>query len=97
MPSGDYTWGATISKNMQSLEGDYLFAMITDGGCDITTNNAGLSVKWGVYAPVEGGGMSDCRAKGEIKFTSWASVSEERKAAKRIARSTLNALEKAYS
>ena len=81
-------------KGKMILEGDYLFAVVQSGGKDISTVNEGLSVLWHVCAPVEGGGVSDCRAQGEIAFSDWANVEAEYATAKRLAKSALIALEK---
>ena len=91
MPDYKFHWSG---MNGMTLEGDHLFAVVQSGGKDISTIDEGLSVVWYVCAIIKGGGMSDCRAKGEITFTNWENVEAEYQAAKRLAKSTLVALEK---
>lgn len=92
----DYKWHWARLGQML-LNGEHLFAVVQAGGKDISTVNEGVSVLWQVCAPVEGGSMTDCRARGEIKFTSFETTEAEFATAKRLAKSTLNALEKAFT
>tara|TARA_R110000772_G_scaffold45492_1_gene104212 strand:- start:2975 stop:3286 length:312 start_codon:yes stop_codon:yes gene_type:complete len=89
----NYRWRLTGFGDAEIMEGDFLFARVINGGTNISSSDAGISVLWGVYSSANGGGLTDCRARGEVTFTSFRTVKDERKMAKRLAKSTLLAME----
>ncbi len=86
------------SLNGELCHGEYLLAHFTEGKCDLPSamgnDDRLISAQWRI-APISD--FDRTLAQGDVTFTKWDTVKEERKAAKRIAKSLLKTMDDAWS